>query len=79
MDFKAMRDHLFLMRRSVARSEDSIAWQKQLVGTLLRAGKDADKAQRLLSSIEETHGRNLEHRDRLEQELSSEPVPPKKD
>jgi hypothetical protein len=75
MDHKATRDFLFLMRSSVARGEDSIARQKQWIAELGRAGKDTGKAQRLLSSIEETHRRNIELRDSLEIKMTFEPAP----
>ncbi len=62
--------HLAIIRRHVARGEQIVARQCEVVARLERAGCDASDAKRLLLQFEELQSLHVADRDRLEKALA---------
>jgi hypothetical protein len=70
MDRNMILDHLAMVRRHVARGEQIVACQCEIIARLERAGCDTSDAKRLLLQFEELQSLHVEHRERLEKKLS---------
>jgi hypothetical protein len=63
-------DHLAIVHRHVARGEQIVARQREIIARLERAGCDTSDAERLLLQFEELQSLHVEDCDRLEKKLS---------
>ena len=63
-------DHLAVVRRHVARGEQIVTQQREIIARLERAGCDTSDAERLLLQFEELQSLHVEDRERLEKKLS---------
>jgi hypothetical protein len=70
MDRNMILDHLAMVRRHVARGEQIIARQREMIARLERAGCDTSDAERLLLRFEKLQSIHIEDRERLEKKLS---------
>ena len=70
MDRNTMLDHLAMVRRHVARGEQIVAHQREIIARLELAGCDTSEATRLLLQFEEVQSLHVAHRERLEKMLS---------
>jgi hypothetical protein len=70
MDRKMILDHLAMVRRHVARGEQIVAHQREIIARLERGGCDTSDAKRLLLQFEEVQSQHVAHRERLEKMLS---------
>jgi hypothetical protein len=71
-------DHLAIVRRHVAKGEQIVARQREIIARLESAGCDASDAKRLLLQFEELQSLHVADRDRLEKALAeiSKPLSP---
>jgi hypothetical protein len=76
MDDATRRERLMEVERHVTHGNAHIARQKKIIAELERHGQDTDCASVLLRQFEEMQLLHVEHRDRLEQELGTEPALP---
>jgi hypothetical protein len=70
MDRNTILDHLAMVRRHVARGEQIVTQQREIIARLERAGCDTSDAERLLLQFEEVQSLHVAHRERLEKKLS---------
>ena len=70
MDRNTIMDHLAMVRRHVARGEQIVTQQREIIARLERAGCDPSDAARLLLQFEEVQSLHVAHRERLEKKLS---------
>jgi hypothetical protein len=70
MDRNTILDHLAMVRRHVARGEQIVTQQHEIIARLERAGCDTSDAERLLLQFEEVQSLHVAHRERLEKKLS---------
>ena len=59
-----------MVRRHVARGEQIVTQQREIIARLERAGCDTSDAERLLLQFEEVQSLHVAHRERLEKKLS---------
>ena len=59
-----------MVRRHVARGEQIVARQREIIARLERARCDTSDAKRLLLQFEEVQSLHVAHRERLEKKLS---------
>jgi hypothetical protein len=78
MDQNMILDHLAIVRRHVAKGEQIVARQREIIARLESAGCDVSDAKRLLLQFEELQSLHVADRDRLEKVLAeiSKPLSP---
>jgi hypothetical protein len=69
MDRNIILDHLAMVRRHVARGEQIVARQREILARLERAACDTSDAKRFLVQFEEVQSLHVAHRERLEKML----------
>jgi hypothetical protein len=70
MDRNMILDHLATVHRHVARGEQIVARQREIIARLERAGCNTSDAKRLLLQFEELQSLHIEDREQLEKKLS---------